>query len=160
MVFLIRYFINLQLNLLIMSELKSKPPLSFWFISILALVWNIKGVISFIGIIFISDENLNLLSVTKKEYLTSIPVMISAVYAFSIFAGIIGSVLLLLKRNESALIFLVAFISQIVYQHYFLVIQESIKITSTNAFYPLIYVIVSFLLLVFASSNHKKEYFN
>ena len=91
----------------------------------------------------ISDENLNLLSVTKKEYLTSIPVMISAVYAFSIFAGIIGSVLLLLKRNESALIFLVAFISQIVYQHYFLVIQESIKITSTNAFYPLIYVIVS-----------------
>lgn len=66
MVFLIRYFINLQRNLLIMSELKSKPPLSFWFISILALVWNIKGVISFIGIIFISDENLNLLSVTKR----------------------------------------------------------------------------------------------
>ena len=143
-----------------MSELNSKPPLSFWIISILALIWNMNGVISYTRIIFRSDEIFNGLSVTEKEYLTTTPVVISITYAIYIFAGLSGSLLLLLKRKEAALVLLVAFIAQIINQHYFLVTQETIEITSTNSTYPIISIIISFLLVVFASSNHKEDYFN
>ena len=143
-----------------MSELNSKPPLSFWIISILALIWNINGVISYTRIIFRSDEIFNGFSGPEKEYLAAIPVVISVIFGIYIFAGLSGSLLLLLKRKEAALILLAAFITQIIYQHYFLVTQETIEITSTNSTYPIISIIISFLLVVFASSNHKEDYFN
>ena len=143
-----------------MSELKSKPPLSFWIISILALIWNISGVITYTRIIFWSDEIFNGLSVIEKEYLTTIPVMTSVTYAIYIFAGLFGSLLLLLKSKEAALVLLVAFIAQIINQHYFLVTQETIEITSNNSTYPIISISISFLLVVFACRNHKEDYFN
>ena len=143
-----------------MSELKSKPPLSFWIISILALIWNIKVVFSYLGIAFMKDQKFNLLPAPEKEYLSTIPVLISATYTISVLAGIIGCMFLLLRRKKAALIFLVAFIADIIYQHYFLVIQKNIEIVSNNSTYPIVSVIVSFLLVVFASSNHKEDYFN
>jgi len=143
-----------------MSELNSKPPLSFWIISILALIWNMNGVISYTRIIFRSDEIFNGFSGPEKEYLAAIPVVISVIFGIYIFAGLSGSLLLLLKRKEAALILLAAFITQIIYQHYFLVIQKNIEIVSNNSTYPIVSVIVSFLLVVFASSNHKEDYFN
>ena len=143
-----------------MSELKSKPPLSFWIISILALIWNINGVISYTRIIFRSDEIFNGFSGPEKEYLAAIPVVISVIFGIYIFAGLSGSLLLLLKRKKAALILLAAFITQIIYQHYFLVTQETIEITSKNLTYSIISIVISFLLVVFASSNHKEDYFN
>ena len=106
------------------------------------------------------DQKFNLLPAPEKEYLSTIPVLISTTYTISVLAGIIGCMFLLLRRKKAALIFLVAFIVDIIYQHYFLVIQKNIEIVSNNSTYPIVSVIVSFLLVVFASSNHKEDYFN
>ena len=77
----------------------NKPNTGFWILSILALVWNLMGVLNYIGQAFITDDMKALLPESQRLYMESVPSWATAAFAFAVFAGVLGCLLLLLRKK-------------------------------------------------------------
>ena len=90
-------------------------PWHLWLVGILGLLWSLMGVFSFIA------TQLNLESVMggfppeQRAYFLSFPLWTDACWAISVFAGLIGCLLLLLQHPLAFPFLLASLIGAIVY---------------------------------------------
>lgn len=90
-----------------MTETK-KPTALFWVIAIVALVWNIIGVLQYLGNAFMTEQELNMYTTAEQELITGTPSWATAAFAIAVWFGILGSVALLLKRKLAYALFLLS----------------------------------------------------
>ncbi|WOC40161.1 hypothetical protein [Polaribacter sp. HL-MS24] len=92
----------------------NKPNIVFWILSIVALVWNIMGVLNYIGQAFITDDLKALLPENQRLYMESVPAWATAAFAFAVFAGVLGSLLLLLRKKIAKTFFIISLLGVLV----------------------------------------------
>jgi hypothetical protein len=95
---------------------KAKLPTWFWIIAGLGLAWNIFGVVQFLSTFNGTLESLirnGLTSEQAKLYL-SLPSWMTASFAIGVFGGVIGSILLLMRKKLSVSVFLLSLAGYIV----------------------------------------------
>lgn len=92
----------------------NKPNIVFWILSIVALVWNIMGVLNYIGQAFITDDMKALLPENQRLYMESVPAWATAAFAFAVFAGVLGSLLLLLRKKIAKTFFIISLLGVLV----------------------------------------------
>ena len=78
--------------------LNGKPSTNFWIISGAALVWNLIGLAFFYGHITITPEQQSQLTDEMRNFLLNTPVWADAAFGVAVIGGVIGSVLLLLRK--------------------------------------------------------------
>ena len=83
----------------------TKPPVWFWIISILALIWNSMGVNQYLQQAYNTEAFKSMVSTEELEMIGQLPTWYTAVFAIAVFAGALGCILLLLrkKRNQDEL---------------------------------------------------------
>lgn len=65
-----------------------KPPISFWVISIVALIWNTMGVLAYIGQAFLTEEAIAAMPPEQQEiYRIEFPAWYTAAFAIAVSAG-------------------------------------------------------------------------
>ncbi len=91
-----------------MSE-KSIPK---WFtiVAIIAVIWNIMGVMAYLGHAYMSPEEFAAIPDVQKPFYENIPVWVTACFAMGVFAGLSGSILLLIKRKAAQVVFVISLI--------------------------------------------------
>jgi hypothetical protein len=92
----------------------NKPNTGFWILSILALVWNLMGVLNYIGQAFITDDMKALLPESQRLYMESVPSWATAAFAFAVFAGVLGCLLLLLRKKIAKTFFVISLLGVLV----------------------------------------------
>jgi hypothetical protein len=94
----------------------SKLPTWFWVIAILGLAWNIFGVVQFLATANGTVESLvrNGLSTEQAKLYVSLPSWMNIAFAIGVFGGVIGSVLLLMRKKLSVNIFLVSLLGYVI----------------------------------------------
>ncbi len=96
-----------------MNDKVMNPPVWFWVVSGLALVWNLMGVAAFVMQMAMDTSTL---SAAEQTFYDSRPVWALISFAVAVFGGAIGCIALLL-RKQWALLMLVVCVVGIVLQN-------------------------------------------
>jgi len=77
---------------------ESTVPKWFSIVAILALVWNLMGVVAYLMRAYRSDESVAALPEAEQAYLEAVPAWATAAFAFAVWGGALGSLALVLKK--------------------------------------------------------------
>ena len=92
------------------DALNSKPPTLFWVIAVILFLWNFTGLMLYYGHVTMTPEMLaENFSEVERAFLEQTPVWATAAYATAVTAGVIGAILLLLRKAWALPLFIVSF---------------------------------------------------
>ena len=91
-----------------MSE-SSKPGISFLIIGIVALVWNLMGVMAYLDEAYMTEEELLAKSVAEQTFYADAPAWVTGAFAIAVFGGALASILLLLRKKLATFVFILSF---------------------------------------------------
>ena len=101
------------------QETMAKPPVWFWVVSGLALVWNLLGVMAYIVQVTMSPETLAALPEADQAAYAALPSWYMAAFATAVFAGSLGCLALLLRKKWATLLLTLSFAAVVIQQIYF-----------------------------------------
>ncbi|MDO6596739.1 hypothetical protein Q4512_07415 [Oceanihabitans sp. 2_MG-2023] len=130
----------------------SKPPIWFWIVSVIALIWNLLGVGAYLAQAYMDEETRAALTETERSMYENLPAWYTAVFAIAVFAGTLGCITLLLRKKWAYIIFLIGAIAAIIQMSY-----VAFSLQMANAMTPMI-IIVAIALLWLAKHATKKEW--
>lgn len=132
----------------------TKPPIWFWIVSVLALIWNGMGVLAYIGQAFITDEMIEALPADQQvQYLMEHPAWYTAAFATAVFAGALGALCLLIRKKWAHFLFVLSALGAII-QHVYLFMN--IEMSGVEMIMPIMIIVVCLLLIYFAKNAISK----
>ena len=136
-----------------MSEaINGKPPMSFWIIGGVALVWNLIGLMIYYMSVTATPESLSqVYSGDELEFLTSIPAWARSANAIAVTAGALGCVLLLLRKAWAVPIFVLSLAGIVVQDIHAFVIANGIEVWGAGAIVlPIVVLVIAIGLIFYA----------
>lgn len=91
-----------------------KTHFSVWVVGGLSLIWHLMGCANYLWQMNMGQEALNSLSEAQAAIINGRPAWATAGFAIAVFAGAIGSVLLLLRKSSALIFFVLALLGVIV----------------------------------------------
>lgn len=85
---------------------------SFWLIGIVALVWNVGGVINYF--VQMNPEMLDAYRESERAIIEGRPVWATGAFAIAVFGGALGCLLLLFKKSVATYVFIASLLGVIV----------------------------------------------
>lgn len=101
-----------------MTNSSSKPPIWFWIISVVALVWNGMGVNAYLQQAYKTESWKSSMTPEEIEIAANLPAWVTAAFAIAVFAAALGCIALLLRKkwaNGLLVLSLIAVIAQMGY---------------------------------------------
>jgi hypothetical protein len=98
--------------------INKKPGTSFWIISLLALLWNIAGVIAYLTQAFMTDAMKALLPVAERELYETKPAWATAAFALAVFAGLLGTRGLPIRKKWATTLFTLSLLGILAHRVY------------------------------------------
>lgn len=94
--------------------LSTTPPKWFRVLSIVAIVWNLLGVIAFITGPVINADALAQLKPAEQQLYNSMPFWAVIAFAVAVFTGTFGSVALLLKHSMAKILLMTSLVAVLI----------------------------------------------
>lgn len=130
----------------------SKPPIWFWVVAVLALIWNLMGVGAYLAKHFITDEMMAELEPQLQfEMAIEHPAWYTALFAIAVFGGVLACIALLLRKKWAYLLFLISFLCATIQQVYYV-----IEVEGTDKIMPTMIIIVCIFLVWFSKMATSK----
>ena len=76
-----------------------KPPVWYWIVAVLALLWALAGCFAFVTQMTMGAAELARLPAAQREVWEAMPGWVEGAYAVAVGAGLLGSAALLLRRR-------------------------------------------------------------
>lgn len=136
-----------------MTDLSNtKPPVWFWIIAVIALLWNGLGVMAYLMHAFITDEAIAALPEEQQaEFLVEHPAWYTAAFALAVFCGALGCLALLLRKKWALILFIISSITATVQQVYIIATVEE-----ASPVMPIMVIIVCMILIWLAKKGIAK----
>ena len=135
-----------------MTDSTIKPPIWFWIVSVVALVWNGLGVMAYLARAFATYEMIAALPAEQQaEFLTEYPAWDTAAFAIAVFAGTLGCLALLLRKKWAYGLFVLSAIGAII-QHVYLFMNVDMP----SLVMPVMIVVVCLFLIWFSKNSTAK----
>lgn len=129
----------------------TKPPTWFWIVSGLAFVWNLLGVIAYLNQVTMSPEDYQAMPEAERALMDSVPAWATAAFAFAVWGGAFGCLLLLLKKKVATPVLFLSFIGIVVQMYHSLFISNSIEVYGPGGMImPVMVLIIGALLIWFS----------
>ncbi len=126
-------------------------------ISLLAIIWNLLGVGAYLMHAYMTDEAIALLPENEQALYVDIPAWYTAAFATAVFAGAIGSVLLLLKKKLASPILILSLLGIFVQMYYNFFISKSMEVYGPGSMVMPIFVILVGVFLVWYAKKLQIE---
>lgn len=97
-----------------MTNLKEKPPVWFWIVSVIALLWNAMGVKQYLDQAYQTESWRSALTDEQFEMISNFPSWLTAAFAIAVFSGALGSLGLLLRKKWAYMLLVLSLIAVIV----------------------------------------------
>jgi hypothetical protein len=111
-----------------MTSTTNKPATWFWVVSAIALVWNAMGVMAYFAQVTMGAEAMQALPEKERILLESVPTWATAAFAIAVWGGVLGSVLLLVRKTWATPVFIVSFLGIIVQMIHSFFISNSFEV--------------------------------
>ncbi|ARV08511.1 hypothetical protein BTO05_02200 [Winogradskyella sp. PC-19] len=132
----------------------TKPPVWFWIIGVLALIWNGLGVMAYLSKAFATEEMIAALPPEQQaEFLMEFPAWYTAAFAIAVFCGALGALCLLIRKKWAHILFVLSAIGAIV-QHFYLF--KNVEMSGAQIVMPVLIIVVCVFLVYFARNSAAK----
>ena len=138
-----------------MTNSSIKPPVWFWVIGVVALLWNLMGVNMYLQQAYQTDSFKDMYEDTPEllEMVNSAPAWATAAFAIAVFAGALGCISLLLRKRWAKNLFLLSLIGIVVQMIHNLFISRAMDVYGLRAALMPIFLIVVGLFLLWYSKK-------
>ncbi len=144
-----------------MNTKNLKIPVWFWALSVIILLWNIMGVMSFFMHTMVSEETLQSLPTNERELYGKFPLWTKIVFAIAVFGGLLGSISLLLRKKSAKALFILSLIAVIIQMYHNLFMTNSIEVYGQEAWVmPIMVVLFGILSVWFTTYCTKRDLLN
>lgn len=109
-------------------------PRSFLIISIVALLWNLMGVVFYLMQVTMSGDMMAGMPEAERALYESMPSWATGAFAIAVFGGVAASVGLLMKKAWCVPVFVVSLVAIIVQFGYWLFVTDSIAVIGNEVF--------------------------
>lgn len=103
------------------NQSTTKPPIWFWVISVIALIWNGMGVAQYLGQAYQTESWRSSLTDEQFEIISNLPSWLTAAFAIAVFAGVLGSLGLLLRKKWAYYLFVLSLLAVVLQMGYILI---------------------------------------
>lgn len=135
----------------------NKPTTLFWVIGVIALIWNGLGVKHYIDQAFMTDEMKAALPEAERALYDNVPAWVTAAFAIAVFGGLLGCILLLMKKKAAKTVFLVSLIAIIVQMIYNLFMSKAVEVYGPGgAIMPIMVIAIGVFLLLYSKRSVEK----
>lgn len=136
----------------------ARTPAHLWIVGVLSLCWNAFGCYDYLMTNMRNEAYLAMFTPDQIAYFDSLPSWLTAFWAFGVWGGLAGSVLLLMRTRYSVWAFALSAIGAVVglgYQLFATEMPASMKEGAMGVM-PYVIIVVALFLLWYAWSMEKK----
>nr|WP_298931385.1 hypothetical protein [uncultured Allomuricauda sp.] len=135
----------------------NKPPVWFWVVSVIALLWNLMGVSAYLADAYTSIEQLEQMSQEIRELYEGRPAWATAGFAIAVFAGAIGSISLLLRKKWARPLLILSVLGSIVLNIHTFFLSNALEVMGANiVIMPIVVIVFGIYLIFFAKKGIQK----
>ncbi|TXN36714.1 hypothetical protein FVB32_00035 [Flagellimonas hymeniacidonis] len=135
----------------------SKPPVWFWVVSVIALLWNLMGVSAYLADAYTSVEQLEQMSQEIRELYEGRPAWATAGFAIAVFAGAIGSIALLLRKKWARPLLILSVLGSIILNIHTFFLSNALEVMGANiVIMPIVVIVFGIYLIFFAKKGIQK----
>jgi hypothetical protein len=130
-----------------MNETTIRTPIHLWIVGILAVLWNAVGAFDYIATQYRIESYMSQFTPEQLEYFYAFPVWMDAAWAIAIWASVLGSLSLLLRKAWAVWLFSVSILGLAVSTVYNFVLSDGMAVMGDGAakFTAVIWLIALFL---------------
>lgn len=140
-----------------MTSSTVKPPVWFWVVSVIALLWNLMGVASYLMDAYVSIEQLEAMTQEMRELYEGRPAWVTACFAIAVFGGTLASIALLLRKKWARTVFIISLIAAIAQFAHWLFMTNSPDVYGAEVYVmPILVVIFGAYEIFFAKQGIEK----
>ena len=132
---------------------KVKPPVWYWVVSVVAVLWNALGAMNYLMQAMMTEEMIAALPEDQQGYYENIPAWATAGFAIAVWIGLLASIMLLLRKRIALMLLVISFVGVIVQQIYW-VFLSGMPISGGQVVLP-ISVFLFGLALILMAKNAK-----
>jgi len=134
--------------------IRTKPPMWFWIVSALGLIWNGMGLAAFF---MQMTMDLAALPDAERIFYETIPAWATASFAVAVFGGVIGCLALLLRRSWALTMLLICLAGIVLQISHSLFISNGIEVFGTDGIIlPIMTFSVAVFLIWFAKHSKRQ----
>ncbi len=139
---------------------RSRPgaPWHLWVVGVLTLLWNAMGAFDYLMTETRNEGYMARFTPEQLEFFYGFPSWVVAFWALAVWGGVLGSVLLLLRKRFAVEVFIVSFLSMVVTTIHNYFIADGMEVMGGAG--PLIFSLVIFLvalgLVLYAQAMKKR----
>jgi hypothetical protein len=144
-----------------MSEKSNtKPPVWFWIVSILALLWNLMGVMSYLEQAYMTDEIKAQYTAEQLTLMEGIPAWVTAAFALAVWGGLLGCIALLFRKRWAKPLLMLSLIAILIQMAYSFFMTNAAEIYGLipGIIIPLLVIIIGIALVQFARIAEKRHW--
>lgn len=131
----------------------SRPPVWFWIVAALALLWNLAGVVNYLSQAYATPEMLEAMPEHQREYMDNTPAWVIGCFAIAVFGGTAANIFLLLRRRLAYVLFIVSLIGVLGQVTYSLLLSNAIDVYGPSGVVLPILIVGIGIGLVFLSKK-------
>lgn len=140
------------------DALNGKPPTSFWIIGAVFLLWNLLGLFGYYTQVTMTPEVMAAnFTEAQQAWMTNEPGWATSAYAIAVTAGVIGAVLMLLRKALALPLFVVSFVAVIVQDFNAFILSDWQTVWGNSALYlPTVVFIICIFEIWYTWSSKAK----
>jgi hypothetical protein len=142
-----------------MSEtLKRKAPGWFMIVAVVALIWNLLGVMAYVMQATMSPETFAVLPEAQRELMENTPAWATAAFAIAVHGGALGCLLLVLKKNLAGLFLQLSLAGVVVQMFHSFFMSRSFEVFGPGGMVMpvMVFVIAVYLVTLAAKAKAQK----
>jgi len=134
-----------------------KPTTTFWIVGGAALIWNLIGLVFYIGHVTISPEALAAMPQAQQDFFTETPTWATAAFALGVNAGVLGSLFLLFRKAWAVPMFVLSLVAVVVQDIDAFVLRDGFSVVGVNGIIiPSMVVAIAIALLFYARGTKER----
>jgi hypothetical protein len=137
--------------------INGKPSTNFWIIGGAALVWNLIGLVFYIGEVTMSPEALAALTEAQQEFFLSTPTWATAAFATAVNAGALGSLFLLLRKTWAVPTLVISLVAIVIQYVDAFVLRDAYGVVGVSSLViPTMVFVIGIALLLYARMTKER----
>ena len=135
----------------------STVPVPKWFktVGIVALVWNLLGLMAFVMQVTMSDAALAELPENQQELYKSMPSCVNVAFAVAVICGTLGCILLLAQKRLALPVFITSLIGVLAQNYYNFFASNAVEVMGAGAAAMPVMVIAILLICLTVNARTK-----
>jgi len=112
----------------------AKTPIHLWIVGIVSLLWNMVGAYDYLMTQTRNESYMAQFEQAQLDYFYGFPIWVEATWALAIWGGVLGSILLLVRKGLAVPVFMVSFVAMVITAIYNFGLSNGMEVMGTGGF--------------------------